>query len=138
MPHKAQALVQTCIDFRFRKALNNFITEELKLDSVDLKTDGGGVKMIVEGGPIREWLFANYKIAFDLHSVNRLILINHQDCGAYGGTKSFESLEMELKNHESQLKNAVQIIQDTFPSKQIEAYIALISPEEQVTFKKIV
>ncbi len=118
--------------------MNNFITEELKLDAVDLKTDGGGVKMIVEGGPIREWLFANYKIAFDLHSVNRLILINHQDCGAYGGTKSFESLEMELKNHESQLKNAVQIIQDTFPSKQIEAYIALISPEEQVTFKKIV
>ncbi|MBX4187680.1 MAG: hypothetical protein KW793_00905 [Candidatus Doudnabacteria bacterium] len=138
MSHKAQAIVQTCIDFRFRKALNDFIENDLNLHSVDLKTDGGGAKMIVEEGPIREWIFENYQIAFDLHAVERVILINHQDCGAYGGSKSFSSLENELESHEVQLRHAVSVIRAKFPDKQIEAFIALINPEGVVSFKKVV
>jgi hypothetical protein len=138
MSHKAQALIQTCIDFRFRKALNDFIENDLNLHSVDIKTDGGGIKKIVEEGPIREWLFANYQIAFDLHAVDRVILINHQDCGAYGGSKAFPSLEKELEAHEIQLRHAVSVIRAKFPDKQIEAYMALISTENVVSFKKVI
>ena len=138
MSHKAQALIQTCIDFRFRKPLNDFIENELNLHSVDIKTDGGGIKKIVEEGPIREWLFANYQIAFDLHGVDRLILINHQDCGAYGGSKAFNGEEDEIEKQSVHLRHAVSLIGAKFPNKQIEAYLALISPEGKVSFKKVV
>lgn len=138
MSHKAQALVQTCIDFRFRKALNDFIENDLNLHSVDIKTDGGGIKKIVEEGPIREWLFANYQIAFDLHGVERVILINHQDCGAYGGSKAFKGLDDEMSSQETQLRHGVSVIRAKFPDKQIEAYLALLSPENEVSFKKVV
>jgi hypothetical protein len=138
MSHKAQAIVQTCIDFRFRTALNDFIENELNLHSVDLKTDGGGVKKIVEEGPIREWIFANYQIAFDLHGVEHVILINHQDCGAYGGSKAFENLDKEIQAQEIQLRHGVSVVRSKFPDKQIEAYLALIDPEGKVSFKKVV
>ncbi len=138
MSHKAQAIVQTCIDYRLRKPLNDFIENELNLHTVDIKTDGGGIKKIVEEGPIREWLFANYQIAFDLHGVERVIIINHQDCGAYGGSSAFEGVDDEIGKHEIQLRHAVSVIRAKFPDKNIEAYLALISPEEEVTFKKVV
>jgi hypothetical protein len=138
MPHKAQAIVHTCIDFRFRKALNDFIENELNLHSVDLKTDGGGVKKIFEEGPIREWIFQNFQIAFDLHGVERVVLINHQDCGAYGGTKAFQSLEEELRNHEIQLRHSVSVVRAKFPSKQVDAYLALISADGEVSFKQVI
>lgn len=138
MSHKAQAIIQTCIDFRFRKALNDFIENELNLHSVDIKTDGGGTKMILEEGPIREWIFTNFEIAFKLHGVERVILMNHQDCGAYGGSSAFGSLEEELLNHETLLRHAVSVVRAKFPDKQVDAYLALISPEEVVTFKQVV
>jgi hypothetical protein len=138
MSHKAQAVVQTCIDFRFRQALNDFLENELSLYQIDIKSDGGGVKKIVEEGPVREWIFANYQIAFDLHGVDRVILINHQDCGAYGGSKAHENLEKELESHELQLRHAVSIVRAKFPEKEIEAYLALIDDDQKVTFKKVV
>ena len=138
MSHKAQALVQTCIDFRFRTALNDYLENELNLHSVDIKSDGGGVKKIVEEGPVREWIFTNYQIAFDLHGVERVILINHQDCGAYGGSKAHASLEEELRSHEVQLRHAVSVIRAKFPDKQIEAYLALISLNNEVSFQKVI
>ena len=138
MSHKkAQAIIQTCIDFRFRKALNDFIENELNLYDVDLKTDGGGVKKIVEEGPIRDWIFANYQIAFDLHGVERVILINHQDCGAYGGSQAFQGEEDEIAKHEIQLRHATSVIRAKFPTKQIEAYLALINSDGEVSFKKV-
>lgn len=138
MSHKAQAIVQTCIDFRFRKALNTFIENELNLHSIDLKMDDGGVKMIFEEGPIREWIFNNYQTSFDSHGIERVILINHQDCGAYGGSKVHESLDKEIESHEIQLRHAVSIVRAKFADKQIEAYLALINPEGEVLFKKVI
>lgn len=138
MSHKAQAIVQTCIDFRLRKPLQDFIENELNLYSVDLKTDDGGIKEIYEGGPIREWIFKNMEIAFNLHEVNRVILINHTDCGAYGGKGAFENEEKEPEQHEIQLRHAVSDVRAKFPTKDVEAYLALIADNDTVTFKKVV
>jgi carbonic anhydrase len=138
MSHKAQAIIQTCIDFRFREPLNKFIEEELNLHSVDIKTDGGGVKKIFEEGPIRDWIFANYEIAFDLHGVERVILINHQDCGAYGGSKAHPNEQAEIDAHEIQLRHSVSIVRAKYPNKQIDAYLALIDKNGNVTFKQVI
>jgi hypothetical protein len=138
MSHTAQAVALTCIDFRFREALHKFFEDELNLYAVDHKTDGGGVKMIVEEGPIREWIFKNFEISFDLHNVNRVILINHQDCGAYGGSASFPNLEEEIKAQEIQLRHGVSAVHAKYPDKQVEAYLALIDSDNNVSFKKVI
>jgi hypothetical protein len=138
MSHTAQAVALTCIDFRFRKALHDFFENELNLYAVDHKANGGGVKMIVEEGPVREWIFKNFEIAFNLHKVDRVILINHQDCGAYGGKEAFASEEEEIRHHEVQLRHAVSAIHAKFPDKQVEAYLAMIDADSRVSFKKVI
>lgn len=138
MSHTAQAIALTCIDFRFRKALHEFLENELNVYAVDHMAQGGGAKMLIEEGPIREWIFTNFDIAFTKHAVNRVILINHQDCGAYGGSAAFSGLEDELAKQEMWLRHGVSVVQSKYPDKQVEAYLALLGDQDQVTFKKVI
>ncbi len=138
MSHKAQAIALTCIDFRFRKPLQDFFENELNLYAVDHMAQGGGAKMVVEEGPIREWVFDNFDIAFSKHDVNRVILINHQDCGAYGGSSSFNGLDDELGKQEMWLRHAVSVVHSKYPDKLVEAYLALLGDGDLVTFKKVI
>jgi hypothetical protein len=136
MSHKAQAIVLTCIDFRFRKAVQKFLEEDLNLTDFDLKGDAGGAKELLTDGPVKDWIMRNFQIAFDLHEVNRVILINHTDCGAYGGSKLHGSVEEEKKFHEEQLKQAVAVVRAVYPNKEFEAYLAILG--EPIVLQKIV
>ncbi|HEX5429748.1 MAG TPA: carbonic anhydrase [Patescibacteria group bacterium] len=135
---QAQAVALSCIDFRFRKPIAEFFENELNIYAVDHMAQGGGVKMILEDGPIRQWTFENFDIAFNKHDVKRVILINHQDCGAYGGSGSFNGLEDEVEKQEIQLRHGVSVVQSKYPDKQVEAYLALLADDGKVTFKKVV
>ena len=137
MSHQAQAIALTCIDFRFRTAIQKFFEDELNLHSIDHMAMGGGTKKVVEEGPIREWVFANFDIAFNKHNVNRVILINHQDCGAYGGSAAFAGLEDEIAKQEIQLRHGVSVVRSKYPDKEIEAYLALID-NDNISFKKVI
>ncbi|MGE5297919.1 MAG: carbonic anhydrase [Acidobacteriaceae bacterium] len=139
MSHNAQAIVVSCIDFRFRKALQKFFEEQLNIYSVDHKADAGGAKMIVEEGPVRDWILKNIEISVELHHVNQIILINHEDCGAYGGSAKFASHDEEIKFQELQLRHAVSVVRAKYPSKQVEAYLAVFDKnhEQNIVFKKI-
>lgn len=138
MSHQAQAIALTCIDFRFRKAIQDFFENELNIYSVDHMAQGGGAKMLLEEGPIRQWIFDNFDIAFNKHNVNRVILINHQDCGAYGGSESFAGPEDEVAKQEIQLRHGVSVVQSKYPNKQVEAYLALMDKDNQISFKKVI
>ena len=138
MSHKADAIALTCIDYRFRKQLHKFFEHELGIHAVDHMAMGGGVKKIVEDGPIRQWVFDNFDIAFTKHAVNRVILVNHQDCGAYGGSKTLGELPDELAFQADQLTKAEEIIRAKYPDKQVDGYLALLGVNNEVSFKKII
>lgn len=123
------------MDFRFRAAIQDFVRNELKADLFDYKADGGGVKKIVEEGPVRDWIMSNFEIAFSLHGVDKVILINHTDCGAYGGSKAFGQSEEEFRFHEEQLKQAFSLISSRYPDKKVECYLAVLG--DPITFKRI-
>ena len=126
MPHSAQAIVLSCIDFRFRQPLAEFLAKELNLFEFDHKTDGGGVKQLLAEGPVKDWILANLEIAFNLHDVSRIILVNHQDCGAYGGSSNFNSVEKELAFHRNQLTQAALLLKEKYPNMQVQAYLGLL------------
>jgi len=136
MSHNAQAIALSCIDFRFRKAVQDFLNNELGLPDVDFKGDAGAVQQIVEKTPAGDWICKNFEIAFSLHGVNKIILINHQDCGAYGGSKKFTDEKQEIEFHTEQLKKAVEILKEKYPDKTVEAYFALLSGP--IKFEKVV
>ena len=58
----------------------------------------------------RKVVFLAIDTAIERHDISRVILIDHVDCGAYGGSKRFSSQIQEEKFHIKQLKKAREII----------------------------
>ena len=48
------------------------------------------------------------KLSHDLHGISRVILMNHLDCGAYGGRAAFASDEEEYSRHAEDLRSAAR------------------------------
>jgi len=136
---QSQAIIHTCTDFRIQKPLQQFIEGTLNLYAVDLKTDVGGAKNIFVEGPIREYIFDNFTHSIKDHQAERIILINHTDCSAYGGAGAFVNQEAEIHEHEIQLRHAVSDVKARFPDKTVEAYLIVLGQmNEPVTVKKVI
>lgn len=107
--HECEAVVFPCMDFRFPKDLYRYLEEELKL-STDWPALAGGVKNLVDEGPAREIVLNNFRISKKFHKSRKIVLINHIDCAAYGGSKAFKSREEEIEFHKDQLYRAKNLI----------------------------
>lgn len=123
--HACEALVLTCIDFRFHEGFLEKVKTELDVESFDLVALAGGAKNIVSPADRKfsDVVFGNIEIAAKLHGIKKVILANHMDCGAYGGSKSFASSEEEINFHKSELSRARHMIQKAFPALDVEAYL---------------
>src|SRR3989344_2172283 len=123
--NSCQALVLTCIDFRF----NQQVITELRrrgIEAFDLKCDAGGVKYLIalDKPAVRDWIMENIEIARRLHHVERIVLINHYDCGAYGGNATWSSDEEQFEHHAAELTEAKRFLSDKLPGIQTLAFFA--------------
>ena len=92
--HTCEAVVVHCIDFRLQHFLNDWLTKRFGVKNYDRISWAGGV---------REFAIIQTQIRLSarLHSVNKAILINHEDCGAYGeaGTKERHLSDLAYAEH---------------------------------------
>ena len=120
-PHLAVVLL--CIDYRFWPEALPLL--EAKYGTFDLIEIAGASKSLVS--PLEEedrvTLLENIGISVNLHHPERLILTNHTDCGAYGGSAKFASHEEELAFHREELRKAKIHAAQKFPDLQIELVI---------------
>ncbi|MBI2113217.1 MAG: hypothetical protein HYT50_01390 [Candidatus Wildermuthbacteria bacterium] len=128
MSHTCKALVLHCIDFRFRKSLTNFLESKFG-DSYDLVSVAGSVKSLVSDNPEGNFILEQMKISDKLHKPQTILLIQHEDCGAYGGSAAFGndfSKEQEYQNAE--LEKAEALLKQQF-SQPVETYLAKLAGE---------
>jgi carbonic anhydrase len=137
MSHQVQAVALTCVDYRFRRPFQDFLAG-LQLTDVDHIALAGGAKGLLSPAAVQDELFANFEIAFNKHGVERVILINHQDCGGYGGSSAFGGLDAELDFQRAQLRQAVSTLGVRYPEKQIEAYLGRLNDAGEVSFEKVI
>lgn len=106
--HVAESLVVTCIDFRFQDYINSWISQNLKPKTYDRVAIAGSVKNL-------DTILGQIDIAVRLHHINKVILINHEDCGAYReeGTQA---------KHTQDLINAKGRINENYPQLNVESY----------------
>jgi carbonic anhydrase len=91
--HEAAVLLLTCMDFRF------FVLIAKEMERLDLTKDydhvilaGAALGTVVPQKPKwHETFFDHVKLAKDLHKIKRIIVMEHEDCGAYG-PKGFKLL----------------------------------------------
>ena len=122
-----EAVVAHCIDFRFRKVLNEYLMSRFP-EGYDLISIAGGVKELVEKRD-SSFVLQQLKISHNLHQPKIIVLIQHEDCGAYGGSKKFAGPEEEKEFQSDQLQKAEAILKEIFPDCAIEKYFALLSGE---------
>jgi len=74
-------------------------------------------------------VFKNLKISSDLHQPKTIVLIQHGDCGAYGGSVEFADFAAEEALQKEQLKSAERLSKAQFPSVAVEKFLIRLSGE---------
>lgn len=122
MSHLCAYCVVTCIDFRFHPLLQPFYNGKNACDRVSL---AGASKALVDDDT-RDSVLKQIEISRRLHGIQTVTLIDHEDCGAFGGKKATTSDAQEMQLHKDSLHKAREIIAHTFPHLDVEIkYIQL-------------
>ena len=118
--HHCELAVLKCIDFRFREADQRFISQQFGVSDFDLIAWPGAAKSIVHDQAMRDNLAATIQnVCCDLHGVKRLVLLNHWDCGGYGGSRAFASAAAEAEIYRNDLRQARELLQPNLPQVEI-------------------
>ncbi len=133
-------LAITCIDYRYAIANQEFINETLGLkDNYDHISIPGGIYNLVNP-ETRELLFSKFALSVKLHLINRVVIISHKDCGAYGGSASFGSEIAENENLCVDLRNARALLIEKYPTLEVNLFLESLvkeGDELKVHFEKI-
>lgn len=133
--HHCEAVVLSCIDFRFWKETIEFVENELQIKSFDFPSLPGSAKAINESED-EKFVFGCISVPAELHHAEKIVIINHQDCGAYGGSAKFNGDDKaEQEFHEKELKKAKEKILAKYSDKEIILiYAKLADNKENIEF----
>ncbi len=112
--HACDALVVFCIDFRFQRYLRKWTDKNLKNQTFDLVGFAGSTKNIRS-------VMKQINLSIKLHNVKKVILINHEDCGAYGA-ENFPDTIKEFARHREDLTRASKKIHKLYPEISIDTF----------------
>ena len=125
--YHCDAAVVWCYDHRFEPGFRKFLREigVMQFDSIQI---AGGSKSLSspEGVRDREFVIEQIRKSRRLRGTDRIVLMAHSDCGAYGGLKNAFSgdARAEAEFHEQELKRAIEVITKEFQGVKVEAYFA--------------
>ena len=112
-------MVLSCIDPRFQTKVYNYLKNKKLIGEYSSFTiAGAGIG--VTHNKFKKWhktFWDNLDVSIKLHKISRLIVINHEDCGAAkiaNNKKKFNSL-IERKIHNESFKNIKKIITKRYP-----------------------
>jgi len=147
-----KAIVVHCSDPRFQKAFREFIRSELGLE------EGTYIPLVVSGGvgslsePLKlpkEFKFMKERIQLFLnrfHSINRIVLINHEDCRHYEALKEIigalflRHVPNMTERQKSDLTNVAKTLLNlNRPNLEIDLYYARfeVGDRSRVVFERI-
>lgn len=124
----AEALVLTCIDYRFIDPTAAFLRDQGmdgKYDQVILA--GASLGVIAEKfAGWRQTFWDHVNVAIELHGIHEVIAIDHRDCGAYKialGAEYAPTPELETAAHERSLKAFGKEMRARYPGLGVSGYL---------------
>jgi carbonic anhydrase len=137
--HTCDAAVLCCIDFRFWRETLEFVEKEMGIKTFDFPSLPGAAKAINECVNDADLAMQCIGVPCNLHYAKKIVVVNHEDCGAYGGSAKFNGdQDAEQKFHEEELRKAKGIINEKFPEQEVVlVYARLADDKENVEFLTI-
>jgi len=124
-----KAMVLSCMDPRFQAKVFKYLKSK-KLTGKYSSFTIAGAAIGVTHKKFRKWhstFIDNLSTSIKLHKINKLIVINHRDCGAakiVNGKKKFNST-IENKIHKDSFKKIKKILNKKLPNLKI--YFKILS-----------
>jgi carbonic anhydrase len=117
------AAIVWCFDNRFETSFRKFL-KKIGVVYWDAIKIAGGTKCLAspDRETDRDFVLNQIRISMRLHQTQRVILMLHSDCGAYGGLEAFPNAEAERANHRQELRNAAKVIADAIPGLTVDGY----------------
>ena len=94
--HICDAVVVGCMDFRFKDFMRTFFDSYLKGKQYDTIRYAGATNELF-------MVLSQIDISVRLHKIKQVVLVHHEDCGAYGKEGNFERHKMDLLKTEKVL-----------------------------------
>ncbi|WP_232309643.1 carbonic anhydrase [Candidatus Pelagibacter sp. RS39] len=126
---KYEAMVLSCMDPRFQPKVYKYLKGK-KLTGKYSSFTIAGAGIGVTHKKFKKWhstFIDNLSTSIKLHKINKLIVINHKDCGAakiVNGKKKFTSI-IENKIHKDSFKVIKKTLNKKFPNLKI--YFKILS-----------
>ncbi len=120
---KYEAMVLSCMDPRFQTKVYKYLKKK-KLTGKYSSFTIAGAAIGVTAKKFKKWhstFLDNLSTSIKLHKINKLIVINHRDCGAakiVNGEKKFNST-IENKIHKDSFKKLKKNLNKKFPLLKI-------------------
>lgn len=119
MSHTCDAFVVACIDFRFQKYLKDWLGKNFQNKTYDYVGFAGSTKNL-------ETIMGQLDISVRLHHIKEVVLIHHEECGAYGAESTHE-------RHAIDLNKAKKTILEKYPDLKVDLFYLHLDGE----FEKI-
>ncbi len=112
-PLECDAVVVTCIDYRFQRIFDRWLREQF---------DGRNYNRVAYAGAVKNWaiIFPQIEFSYRVHQVKKVVLVAHEDCRAYGE-------EGTLERQLADLRESGDRIWDKFPELNVELYYARLA-----------
>ena len=130
MSHSCKYFIVHCIDFRLQQKTKEFMEKEGLLGNCDVVSVAGAVKNI-------DFVLEQIGISVRLHGMKEVILLNHTDCGAYGGSSKFSSAQEERDFYIVEMEKAKVAILGKYPNLLVKMMLAKILPSGEVDIEHV-
>ena len=119
------ALVICCKDYRYIQPTQRFVRQRLGIRWYDLKATAGGVRAMLEAPrTVRQWILGDVDLVYRLHGVRRVILVQHEDCAAYGGSAALGTVAQQRRIHRIQVQRAIRVLRRQCPRLTVKGFLA--------------
>ena len=124
MKKKYKAMVLSCMDPRFQTKVSNYLKRR-KLNNKYSAFTIAGAAVGVTASKFKKWhttFWENLNTSIKIHRIEKLIVINHKDCGAakiVNGKKVF-SHQNEMKIHENSFEKIKSNLKKKHPRLKVE------------------
>ena len=135
MKSNYKAMVLSCIDPRFQPIVYNYLKKKKLMGNYSAFTIAGSA-VGVTANRFKKWhkvFWENFDTSVKLHNIKKLIVINHQDCGAakiINGKKEFSSIN-ESKVHKASFQKLKKIFKKKYPKLKIELKLVSLNKKIQ-------
>lgn len=106
--HICDAIVVACIDFRFQKFIKIWLEKNFENKTYDFVGFAGSTKNL-------DTIMDQLDISVRLHHISEVVLIHHEECGAYGAESTHD-------RHVVDLKKAQGLINEKYPTLKVSLF----------------